>query len=32
MKERKKIMKWWSDYLDDMEHEKIVITGKFKRK
>jgi len=32
MKERKKIMKWWSDYLDDMEHEKIVIAGKFKRK
>jgi len=31
MKERKKIMKWWSDYLDDMEHEKIVIAGKFKR-
>ena len=32
MKERKKIMKWWSDYLDDMEQEKIVIAGKFKRK
>jgi len=32
MKERKKIMKWWSDYLDDMEHEKIVVAGKFKRK
>jgi len=32
MKERKKIMKWWSDYLDDIEHEKIVIAGKFKRK
>jgi len=32
MRERKKIMKWWSDYLDDMEQEKIVIAGKFKRK
>ena len=32
MKERKKIMRWWSNYLDDMEHEKIVIAGKFKRK
>ena len=32
MRERKKIMKWWSDYLDDMEHEKIVIAGKFRRK
>jgi len=31
MKERKKIMKWWSDYLDDMEHEKIVIAGKSRR-
>ena len=32
MKERKKIMKWWSDYLDDIEKEKIVVAGKFKRK
>jgi len=32
MKERKKIMEWWSDYLDDLEHDKIVIAGEFKRK
>ncbi|TDI73540.1 MAG: integrase, partial [Betaproteobacteria bacterium] len=32
MRERKKIMKWWSDYLDDMEKEKIVVAGNFKRK
>jgi len=31
MKERKRIMKWWSDYLDDIEKEKIVVAGKFKR-
>ena len=30
MKERKRIMKWWSDYLYDLEHEKIVVKGKFK--
>jgi integrase len=32
MKERKKIMKWWSEYIDDLEHNKIVVAGKFKRK
>jgi len=32
MRERKKIMKWWSNYLDDIEKEKIVVAGKFKRK
>lgn len=31
MKERKKIMKWWSDYLDDLEQDKIVVVGKFKQ-
>ena len=32
MRERKKIMKWWSGYLDDLEHDKIVIAGGFERK
>ena len=31
-RERKKIMQWWADYLDDMEHGKIVIKGKFTQK
>jgi len=31
LKERKKIMQWWADYLDDLEHEKIVVKGKFKK-
>jgi len=30
IKERVKIMKWWSSYLYDLEHEKIVVEGKFK--
>ena len=32
MKERVKIMKWWSSYLYDLEHEKIIVKGKFNRK
>jgi integrase len=32
LKERKKIMQWWADYLDDMEHGTNVIKGKFKKK
>lgn len=32
MQERVKIMKWWSSYLYDAEHDKIVIDGAFKRK
>lgn len=31
MKERKEIMEWWSEYLDKIEKEKIVVAGKFKR-
>lgn len=31
MKEREKIMKWWSAYIDDLEHEKIVVAGRFKQ-
>lgn len=29
LQERKKIMAWWSDYLDDVEHENIVVAGNF---
>jgi len=32
MIERKKMMKWWSNYLDDIEKDEIVVAGKFKRK
>lgn len=31
LKERKKIMQWWADYLDDLEHEKIVVAGNFNK-
>lgn len=29
LKERKKIMQWWADYLNDLEHGTNVIEGKF---
>ncbi|MBT7950017.1 MAG: site-specific integrase, partial [Gammaproteobacteria bacterium] len=29
LKERKKIMQWWADYLEDMEHDTNVIKGNF---
>lgn len=29
LNERKKIMQWWADYLDDLEHGTNVIKGKF---
>ncbi len=32
LKERKKIMQWWADYLDDLGHGANVIKGKFKKK
>jgi integrase len=32
LKERKKIMQWWADYLDDLEHGTNVIKGKFENK
>ena len=32
LKERKKIMQWWANYLDDLEQDKIVIKGKFKKR
>ncbi|MGB1800464.1 MAG: tyrosine-type recombinase/integrase [Gammaproteobacteria bacterium] len=32
LKERKKMMQVWADYLDDLEKDKIVIEGDFNRK